>query len=453
MAAGNNILLQLRDWSLTRRGPAGEKTILRDINLEIRAGRWLAVLGANGSGKSSLLKYLASDDSPLTPRRAIMFQDPDEQIVAGTVERELTLGRAPREAPGLMKEFGLEGLAGLDPRLLSAGQKQRLVLAVVLAGDPEVLFCDEPTALQDEAQTVWLLEHLDSWRRRTGATLVTATCDRREAQRADDLLVLEEGRVVCCGPSGDLLSNPAVAALLDPEVRRENRTSSTRGGPFRGGPGGPPVLSLQGMGCRFDGPGGGFAPVDLEVRPGERIGIIGPNGCGKSTLLAACVGARKPDQGMALLAGKPLYKGKSRDLDHGMALLAPQFPEYIFTRTTVAEEIALDPALTGLEVAGLLAGMGLPPEIGPQNPHALSSGQKRRLALALVLFSRRPLLLLDEPTAALDRQGRQLMAELVDRVPGETALVVASHDRFFLEQIGCECLELGPLTGLGNSGQ
>jgi energy-coupling factor transporter ATP-binding protein EcfA2 len=450
MAPPRQVLLQLRDWSLVRRTPTGEVPVLREIDLDLGAGRWLAVLGANGSGKSSLLKFLASDESPLTDSRAIMFQDPDEQIVTGTVERELTLGRPHLYWPTLLEEYQLGDLAGLDPRLLSAGQKQRLVLAVSLGSEPEVLFCDEPTSLQDDTQAAWVLDRLDQWREKTGGTLVTATCDRREAARADDLLVLKDGRVIRHGPRNELWDDPLVAELLGAEksmvgpVLSGRSSWSGRSGPGSGTGQHAPILTLQRLGCRFHGGVAGFFDVDLQVQPGQRIGITGPNGCGKSTLLAACVGARKPDRGSVALNGRPLYHRLSRDLDHGLAMLAPQFPEYLFTRSTVAEEIALDPELKAWDLPQVLGAAGLPADIGERNPHSLSSGQKRRLALALVMLSGRPLLLLDEPTAALDCQGRDLAVKMVRLAPPGAALVIASHDRDFLRRAGCQCLELGP---------
>ena len=431
-------LLTLRDWSLVRRVPEGEATILEGIDLDIRPGQWLAVLGANGSGKSSLLKYLAAEESPLADSAAIMFQDPDEQIFAGSVAREISLGRPDLDVGHILGEIGLAAQEKMDPRLLSAGQKQRLVLAVALAADPEILLCDEPTALQDSVQAVWVLDRLDSWRKETGAALVTATCDRREAVRSDWLVVLQDGKILRQGPTADLIHSSVVDDLLG--SRTESPVIPNR----RAASGRTDLLEIKGLGFRFHGPGSGFANVDLEVGPGERVGITGVNGCGKSTLLAACAGMRRPDQGAVSLHGHRMYVRKELDLDHGSALIAPQFPEYMFTCSTVVEEIRLDPVLAPMEAADFLGRLGLSASLSNRNPHDLSSGQRRRLALGMVLLSGRPVLLLDEPTAALDRRGRALVLDMLDQVAAETALVIASHDRDFLQAAGCRVLALGP---------
>jgi energy-coupling factor transporter ATP-binding protein EcfA2 len=131
------------------------------------------------------------------------------------------------------------------------------------------------------------------------------------------------------------------------------------------------------------------------------------------------------------------------DLDHGLALLAPQFPEYFFSRLTVAAEIALDSALDGLGTAGVLAAAGLPAGFAGRNPQELSSGERRRLAVAMVVLAGRPLLLLDEPTAGLDAHGRRRILQLLAEVSPATALVIASHDKAFLKDCGCQICTLG----------
>jgi energy-coupling factor transporter ATP-binding protein EcfA2 len=441
------ILLDLRGLTLTREAPEGPIDLLRDVDLRIRRGEWLAILGGNGSGKTSLLRWLAGEESPLGGRTGLVFQDPDEGIVAATVAEEVALGRAPGETAGLLEAYGLGGTGGRDPRLLSAGQKQRLAMLVVEAGAPEVWLCDEPTALQDPAQAAWMLARLREHHRR-GATVLFATQRREEAELADRLIVFADGRIAAEGSLRKLQGAPVVDALLgaldgagrsrDPSgspvaaAGRQDGADETRS----------PVAEWRGLGCAFPD-GGGFAGVELVLRPGDRLGIVGPSGCGKSTLLAAAVGLRRPDRGTVLLGGRPLYARGGRDLDHGAALLAPQFPEYLFTRGTVAEEIALDPRLAVAGAGEVLAAAGLPAEVAGRNPHALSSGQRRRLAVAMMALSGRDLVLLDEPTAALDRAGRVALLRLVERLPAAAALVVAGQDREFMRAAGCRLLVLG----------
>lgn len=438
MTPGSRPLLSLRGWSLARQTADGAVPLLADIDLELLPGRWLAVLGGNGAGKSSLLRFLAADESPVADRAAILFQDPDDQIIATGVDRELTLGHPDRDPAALRREFGLGPRGELNPRLLSAGQKQRLALAVALGPEPEILLADEPTSLQDGEQAAWVLDRLDRWRHETGGGLVTATCDRREALRADELLLLEGGRQVLSGPRAQVWDDPRVQAVLGPDdgAAPQEEPAAT---PATGAP----LLALADVGCDF-AQGGGLDGIDLALYPGQRLGLVGPNGCGKSTLLAVAAGARRPDRGTATLAGRRLYRRGATDLDHGHALLAPQFPEYLFTRSTVAAEIALDPVLAGVRPDAFLAALGLPADITARNPHDLSSGQRRRLALGLVLRSGRPVLLLDEPTAALDAAGRAQVLELLNDLPPSAGVVIASHDRRFLARAGCRVSTVTP---------
>jgi energy-coupling factor transporter ATP-binding protein EcfA2 len=318
-------------------------------------------------------------------------------------------------------------------------------VAVALAEGPEILLCDEPTSLQDSAGTSWLLERLCHWWQKSGGTVLFATQRRHEALLADRLLLLGNGRIVATGPPDAVLSHPEAVRLLDDKplvsglnVGRDQEWQS---------PQGPPVARWERVGCRFPSTGDLFRNVDLVIPPGSRIGLTGANGCGKSTLLAMAVGWRPTDHGRCHLLGRPLCQRGKQDLDHGAALLAPQFPEYLFTRTRVDAEIGLDPGLAEIGAGKLLQAVGLQPEHFDRNPHELSSGQKRRLALALVIRSGRPLLMLDEPTAGLDLPGRRLVLDLLSQVPEQTAMVVASHDVAFLQACGCQ-IQVLTATGL-----
>ncbi len=446
MSDRGDILLDIRGLELQRRTQVGSVALLRGLDLRLRRGEWVALLGGNGSGKTSLLRWLAGPASPVHGRTALVFQDPDDAFVAATVGEELCLGRGEDERAALEAAWRLQGLAARDPRTLSAGQKQRLAVALALAGSPALLLCDEPTTLQDEEGAVWLRNRLRRWREQTGGALLWATQSREEMLLADRAVLLAHGEAVASGPPAGLLALREVQDLLGPPpyaaagsaapappAQEPATQRATR-----------PAAEWRGVGCRWGPPGGGFRGVDLAIAPGERLGLCGPSGCGKSTLLAAAVGLRRPDAGTCLLAGRPLYRRGAPDLGHGLALLAPQFPELLFTRATVEAEAALDPGLGPGGIAGLLRAAGLPAAAAARNPHDLSSGERRRLAVALVVQSGRPLLLLDEPTAGLDRAARLRLIELLAPGPAGAAVVIASHDEAFLAACGCRVLRLDP---------
>jgi len=433
VASADDTLLHLTNLRLLRDAPHGEVCVLAGLDLALRRGEHLAVVGGNGSGKSSLLRHLATMAPVAT---GLVFQDPDEQIVTATVAEEVALGRPGLDVGATLAAWGLGGRGAHDPRVLAAGQKQRLQLAVVLGGQPELLLADEPSSLQDPAQAAWVRERLQRWRAETGGTLVWATQRREEVAAADRVLVLRAGRVAALGAADEVRQD--LAAVLDAGLATATPAPRAAGAP---------VAAWEGLGVGFPD-GRGFAGVTLTLRPGDRIGITGANGSGKSTLLAAAAGLRKPDRGAVRLGDRVLYRRATLDLDHGLAALAPQFPEYLFTQNTVAREILVDPDLAFTDV---LHSIGLPSELAVRNPHDLSGGEKRRLALALALLSHRPLVLLDEPTAALDAAGRREVARLVRESRLEAAVVVASHDEEFLRACGCE-IHLLTDAGLASRG-
>ena len=417
-------LVDLCGLALEREGPDGPFPVLHQCDLRLGAGERLALVGGNGSGKSSLLRHLATPGVLAGVRAGLVFQDPDEQLVAGTVTAELQLGRLDDSPASILASYGLAGRGADDPRLLAAGQKQRLQLAVVLAGRPDLLLLDEPTSLQDTAQVQWLRGRLDAW---PGA-MIWATQRVEEVALCHRVVVLDAGEVVAEGTAEAILARADLTDRLEPDYPAEVALAVGSG---------EPLCEVVGVHCRV------LADVSLTLRPGDRLGITGPNGCGKSTLLAMLAGLCRPDAGSVTLAGRRFYRRGATDLDHGLAMLAPQFPEYLFTGADVAAEVALDPQLADLPIAEFLHRLGLPLDLAGRNPHDLSGGQKRRLALGLALVAGRPLTLLDEPTAALDAPGRARLAGLIREADPRGAVVVASHDRAFLDACGCRVFELG----------
>ncbi|WP_182113296.1 MULTISPECIES: ABC transporter ATP-binding protein [unclassified Actinotalea] len=221
----------------------GGRLVVRDVDLDLRAGQVTAVVGCNGSGKSSLLLGLAGflpgvgdvvGTGAAPP--ALVLQRPEHQLLTRTVAAEVAYGLRDRRAgragwlagrasaeravadearDGVVREalatFGLDGLAGADPFRLSGGQQRRLTIAAMAVLDRPVLLLDEPTCGLDDLQAAHVVALVDA-RAARGTAVVLATHDLALARRvADQVVVLRDGDVVAAGPA-DLLDDDALLA-------------------------------------------------------------------------------------------------------------------------------------------------------------------------------------------------------------------------------------------------
>jgi ABC-2 type transport system ATP-binding protein len=215
-------------------------------------------------------------------------------------------------------------------------------------------------------------------------------------------------------------------------------------GPDRGGP----LLTVTGLSRNF-----GLLPVladvHLEVGRGEAVAVIGPNGCGKTTLLRCVAGADQPSGGTVELCGRPL-----REPDLVMRRQVASLVEDIefFADLSVREHLALLMCAHGDDApdehaAQLLTEAGLA-AAADQLPAGLSSGQRRRLALATCFARPRILLLLDEPEQRLDRAGRRwLAARLLAEKDAGHGVLFASHDRALVRATADRVIDLGGTPG------
>lgn len=218
----------LRTEHLTFTYPGEERPTLGDLSLEIARGSFVAVLGHNGSGKSTLAKLFnaillptggkvyvdgmdTSDERNLLPVRAtvgMVFQNPDNQIVANVVEDDVAfapenLGVPPKEirarVDAALKQVGMYDFRLHAPHLLSGGQKQRVAIAGVLAMQPQCVVLDEPTAMLDPQGRREVLDTIERLNRETGMTVILITHHMDEAARADRVIAMSEGRIVADG--------------------------------------------------------------------------------------------------------------------------------------------------------------------------------------------------------------------------------------------------------------
>lgn len=220
---------------------------LRDVSLQIRRGEFVAIIGHNGSGKSTLAKHLNALLLPTAGRVTVegldtqdlehvwtirqmvgmVFQNPDNQIVATTVEEDVAfgpenLGWEPEVIAQRVREalriVGLEGMGNKAPHQLSGGQKQRLAIAGILAMRPDVLVLDEPTAMLDPVGRAEVMRTVRRLNREEGITVVHITHFMDEAVYAHRVVVMESGAVALEGSPAEVFANVELLRRLDLDV-------------------------------------------------------------------------------------------------------------------------------------------------------------------------------------------------------------------------------------------
>jgi energy-coupling factor transporter ATP-binding protein EcfA2 len=451
--------------------PHASQPALRDVTLSVPAGELVVLAGGSGSGKSTLLGVASGlvphfhggefsgeatvagmatrDHGPgeLAAAVGTLFQDPETQVVMGTVRAELALplenrGQPPGAVARAVEEAALAlGIVHLLDRAtseLSGGELQRVALGAALAGRPELIVLDEPTSQLDPVAGDELLGLLRRLNEDTDAAVLLAEHRLERCLRfADRVVALDEGRIVCdaapedflrwalaeapelCTPGARLLA----ATGMPPEVgvKPARRALRTRGMLPDGGPprqqgtvrrDQPAVLRFDRLWHELrDGPAI-LRSLSLSVTAGERVALMGRNGAGKSTLLRHAAGLMKPTRGRVDTAGR-------------VALLLQNPTDYL-----IADTVAHEASPEAMRMVGLD-----PQRLAHRNPRDISAGEKQRLALAIVLAgvdgaaTQPALVCLDEPTRGMDRQLKAQLAQLLAGLPG--AVIVATHDPEF----------------------
>src|SRR3712207_1673026 len=350
------------------------------------------------------------------------------------VEREEMISRVER----VLGEVRLQGFEDRTPATLSGGQKQRLAIASVLAIEPRILCLDEPTTDLDPIGKLGVFEIAEELKDRDDVTLVVVEHETEETLDADRIIVLREGKIVADRPAREilrdvkLLEESSVMPLqvarffrergvedrqlpLTPEEgaeeleRRGWRVSPERyrelveADERRDQDYGEPLIEVEELTHRYPNGVVALEGVDLTMRRGEFLAVLGQNGSGKTTLVKHFNGLLKPTEGSVRVEGEETVELGIRRLGQWVGYVF-QNPDHQIFSDTVADEVAFGPRIREMEedeiserVEEALAAVGMEGR-GDEDPFGLTKGERQRVAVASILAVRPEVLILDEPT-------------------------------------------------------
>jgi energy-coupling factor transporter ATP-binding protein EcfA2 len=472
---------------------AGLPWVLQNLDLRLEPGAYALLCGASGSGKSTLCRtfngliphfyggalagkvWVAGLDTRLHPvselfvHVGMVFQNPEAQLFNSTVERELafgleSLGLARSEIRRRVAEsaelVGLSTLLTHPPHDLSGGEQQLVIIAAALALRPQVMVLDEPYANLDPAHVRRVRTALKAINRQGTAIVLAEHRLHHAVADVDRMLVLQQGRLVLDGPPKAVLQEGVAAlGLQPPPVVRVAQTldlaelplsvaelkAAINGltppldlGSVRSSPAKPPgesLLQLENVSFAFDEKPV-LNQVNLDLRAGECLAIVGANGAGKTTLIKHLNGLYRPTQGRVVVMGQETHRAKVSHLARRVGV-AFQNANNQFFKFRVWDEIAAGAqALACYDEAWLreLVRLFHLEPLLDRSPYRLSEGEKKRVAFASALAARPDILVIDEPTAGQDWTFRQILGNFLNELQarGQTTVLV-THDLEFAE--------------------
>ncbi len=457
------------------------KSVFDSITVGVSEGDRIGIVGRNGDGKSTLIKVLAKrmepDSGRVTWRGDIRvgFLTQTDEIDSALSVAQAVVGDRPEfewaSDPKIRDVFsGL--ISDLDWNQsvgsLSGGQRRRVALAALLAGEYDVIMLDEPTNHLDVDGVAWLAQHLNNrWSRSAGGLLVVthdrwfldAVCNltwevyggqiepfeggyaayiQQRAERNRQAQAIEARRQNLLRKELAWLGRGAPARTAKPKFRIDAALELIANEP-------PPrdtlelsklatarlgkdVVELEGVSYQTPDGKSIIKDLDLIIGPGDRIGFVGANGAGKTTLLGLINGSLKPTSGKVKIGKTVRFAWLSQDIKE----LDAFGDERIFSMIA-REKTSFTVGKKELSTGQLVEQLGFE-SAQLQTPISdLSGGQRRRFQLLRLLFTEPNVLILDEPTNDLDTDMLAAMEDLLDTWPG--TLIVVSHDRYLLERV------------------
>ncbi|MBD0022129.1 ATP-binding cassette domain-containing protein [Gordonia pseudamarae] len=466
----------------------GGVPVLRGVELSVRPGEIHALLGANGAGKSTVIKCLSGAEQPdsgeisvlgttvtgMTPRGAreagieVIHQTPSLALTLDVADN-VFLGREPARGPlrdrraalrqtaELLNQLGSDIAPDADLRTLSNADLTVIEITKALAQNPAVLILDEPTSSLTEREVEQLAIRMRLLRDK-GLPLLFVTHRMTEAlELADRVTVLRGGQVVLSKPTSAVTEAEMISAIVGPR-QAVSGPADRRPAPTTAGPA---VLEVTDL----DGPG--IGPVDLVVRPGEIVGVFGLVGAGRTELLETIAGARRASRGRILLDGNRVsHRSPAQAVADGIALVPSDRLRKSIFATLPAESNVTMGRLSATARWGVFRSrrteqgmfdtvvsiLRLSPDRGDLEAGRYSGGNQQKLVIGRWLNNAASvrLLLLDEPTDGVDVGARaDLYTAMRTFAAGGGALLFASSEADELIAVADRVIVLarGRMTG------
>jgi ABC-type lipoprotein export system ATPase subunit len=454
----------------------GPVAALRGLDITVGEGEIAAVIGPSGSGKSTLLRLIAGLDRPSAGGLVVLGADltdaSDRELDrhrrerVGVVEqhyrralspylrigdaialplalRGVPAGERERRVDDLLERIGLPGRGDALRHQLSGGEQQRVAFAVALATRPPLLLADEPTGELDATTAEAILGVLRDLVASERTTCLVVTHDELVERIADRVIHVADGRAIAERIGGPGVPSAPVRdaqGWLAPPLPEPSTPLSPAVRPHDDGD----AVVLERVGRRY-GVGStsmlGLPPTSIAFGAGHFHVVTGPSGSGKSTLLRLVAGLDRPTEGRVVTLGHDLATldrdglARLRAARIGIVDQMRDLVPFLSARENVELGLAIrgvDPDEATPRAVEALEGVGLGEHV-ERAPDGLSAGERLRVALARALAARPDLLILDEPTAALDRAGARAVARLLSSLDGRVTVLATTHDPALIE--------------------
>ncbi len=514
-------LLDIKNLSVDFKNGQQVTHAVKSVSFSIEKGEILAVVGESGSGKSvtalsvlQLLPYPSAEHpsgsirfkgeemmkAPEAVLRAIrgnkiamIFQEPmtslnplhsiEKQIAEVLfIHKRMAPAKARARVIELLNLVGLEKLTtrlNAFPHELSGGQRQRVMIAMALANEPDLLIADEPTTAVDVTVQAQLLALLKELQQKTGMAIMLITHDLSIVRKmADNVAVMYQGDLVEYGTTQKIFAAPEhdyTKMLLAAQPKGMPEPFDTKA---------PAIFKAESLKVHFPVKAGVFRRtvdyvravdgIDIDVRPGQTVGVVGESGSGKTTLGLALLRLIQ-SKGTICFNGKPIDDMTAKDLRplrKDMQIVFQDPYGALSPRLSIAQIIEegllvhfphISAEKRDRMVVSAMRETGLDPEMRHRYPHEFSGGQRQRVAIARAMVLKPKFVILDEPTSALDMS---VQAQIIDLLRGlqqkhNLAYMFISHDLRVVRALSHDVIvmqngkvvERGPTERIFNSPQ